>query len=245
MAVPESSSVEEIYSAESLSSTVRLITVAPELPGSIPLIGHIRETYPHIAISLGHSSADFEVGLSALDVGASALTHVFNAMEPMHHRNPGLAGLMVTGRCFYSVIPDGIHLHPSVLAMAFRSNPSRCILITDSIELAGLPDGLYPGHAQIPHKQRKVGNKVTINGTDTLVGSCILLDECVRRMVQYTDCNIAEAVRCVTENIAYMMGETKRGVLEAGRRADFTILDPDDFMVKQTWIAGKKVFEKS
>lgn len=244
LAEPSTSSPEEIYSEELLSSTIRLVTLAPELPGSIPLIGHLKETYPHIAVSVGHSIADYDVGLTALDVGATAITHVFNAMQPLHHRDPGLAGLMATGRCFYSVIPDGIHLHPSIVTIALRTNPTKCMLVTDSIELAGLPDGLYPGHGQIPQKQRKVGNKVTIEGTDTLVGSCILVDECVRRTVEMTGCNIAEAVRCVTENVATMMGETKRGVIEPGRRADFAIIDPVTYTVKETWIEGKKVFEK-
>ena len=162
-------------------------------------------------------------------------------MVPFHHREPGLAGLMATGRCFYSVIPDGIHLHPATLAMAFRTDPSKCILITDSVELAGLPDGVYPGHGQIPYQQRKVGNRVVIDGTDTLIGSCCTLDECVRNMVQMTGCGLAEAVRCVTENVAAMMGESKRGMLEFGRRADFVILDGHG-NVKETWVGGRKVW---
>ena len=220
---------------------MKLITLAPELPGSIALIGHLRETYPDTIISLGHSSASYDEGLAALHVGATALTHVFNAMAPLHHREPGLAGLMTSGRCYYSVIPDGIHLHPATLTMALRTDPSKCILITDSTELAGLPDGVHPGQGQIPHSQRKVGNRVTIEGTDTLVGSCCTLDECVRKMVTMTGCGLAEAVRCVTENVAAMMGESKRGMLEPGKRADFAILDGSG-NVKQTWIAGEKVW---
>jgi N-acetylglucosamine-6-phosphate deacetylase len=130
------------------------------------------------------------------------------------------------------------------LAMAFRTDPSKCILITDSIELAGLPDGVHPGHGQIPYRQRKVGNRVTIEGTDTLIGSCCTLDECVRNMVSMTGCNLAEAVRCVTENVAAMMGENKRGMLEFGRRADFVILDSQG-KVRETWIEGRKVWTAS
>ena len=238
---PTETSPESLYGSENLTSTIKLITLAPELPGSVALIGHLRETYPNIVISLGHSSATYDEGLAALSVGATALTHVFNAMAPLHHREPGLAGLMATGRCFYSVIPDGIHLHPATLAMAFRTDPSKCILITDSVELAGLPDGVYPRNRQIPHQQRKVGNRVTINGTDTLIGSCCTLDECVRNMVQMTGCGLAEAVRCVTENVAAMMGESKRGMLEFGRRADFVILDGHG-NVRETWVEGRKVW---
>ena len=121
-------------------------------------------------------------------------------MEPFNHRSPGLAGLISSPqKPYYSMIADGIHLHPAVVSMAFRANPERCILITDSVEMAGKPDGVYPGHAQVPHVQKKVGNKVTIDGTDTLIGSCIGLDECVRNLVSYSGCSLAEAIRCVTE----------------------------------------------
>ena len=192
-------------------------------------------------ISLGHSSATYSEGLAALDVGATALTHTFNAMPPLHHREPGLAGLMTTGRCYYSVIADGIHLHPATLSLAFRNDPAKCILITDSIEMTGMPDGVYPGHGQIVQRQRKEGNMITIEGTETLIGSCCMLDECVRNLVSMTGCGLAEAVRCVTENVAEMMGEGKRGRLEPGRRADFAILDTRGF-VKETWVGGRRVW---
>ena len=236
-------SPSELYGDNSLRDAVKLITLAPELPGSAALIGQLQEGYPHIVISLGHSSATYEDGRAALQLGARALTHVFNAMNPLHHRLPGLAGLMGTGECHYSIIPDGIHLHPSVVTLCMRTDPRKCVLITDSIELAGLPDGVHPGHGQIPQRQLKQGNRVTIEGTDTLIGSCCTLDECVRNAVAFTGCGLAEAVQCVTENIADMMGETKRGKLEPGRRADFAVLDPEG-NVLETWIKGRRVWDK-
>lgn len=156
---------------------------------------------------------------------------------------------MGTDQCYYSVIPDGIHLHPATLTLAYRANPSKCILITDSIELAGLPDGIYPGNAQIDSQQRKVGNKVTKVGSaatpaeETLIGSCTTLDHCVRNLVNFSGCNLAEAVRCVTENVANLMGERKRGILEPGRRADFAILNRDGEIL-ETWLGGVKVWSK-
>ncbi len=235
---------EEIYGSENLNEgPIKMITLAPELPGTVALIGHLHENYPHIAISLGHSAATYSDGMAALDVGAKMMTHVFNAMLPLNHRQPGLAGLMAGEKAWYSVIPDGIHLHPSVLALAMRASSSKCIFITDSIELAGLPDGVHEGHGQIGGKQRKEGNKVTLVGTDTLVGSCIRLDECVRNVVEFTKCSLAEAVRCVTENVADMIGEGKRGSLEPGRRADLVVLSEAGF-VEETWMEGKKVWTK-
>jgi len=123
--------------------------------------------------------------------------------------------------------------------MAYCSSPSHCILITDSIELSGLPDGVHPGHAQIPFNQVKAGNKVTIEGTETLIGTCIGLDECVRNLMKWANIKVEEAVMCVTENVANAMGLEDRGKLEVGQRADFVILE-EDGTVKETWILGKR-----
>ncbi|OCT44233.1 putative N-acetylglucosamine-6-phosphate deacetylase [Cladophialophora carrionii] len=241
---PTQISPAELYGDHSLREAVKLITLAPELPGATTLIGQLQEEYPHVVISLGHSTATYDEGIAALQLGARALTHAFNAMNPLHHRLPGLAGLMSTGKCHYSIILDGIHLHPSVVTLCMRTDPRKCVFITDSIELAGMPDGLHPGHGQIPQWQLKQGNRVTIEGTDTLIGSCCTLDECVRNAVAFSGCNLAEAVQCVTENIADLMGERKRGKLEPGRRADFAILDGEG-NVLETWIGGHKVWERT
>lgn len=115
--------------------------------------------------------------------------------------------------------------------------------MTDSIELSGLPDGIHPGHAQVPFNQMKTGNKVTIDGTDTLIGTCIGLDECVRNLMTWTDIGVEEAVRCVTENVADAVGLRDRGKLEVGRRGDFVVLQ-EDGTVQETWILGKRAFEK-
>ena len=170
-------------------------------------------------------------------------------MAPLHHRDPGLAGL-VTAPAFegheapyFSIIPDGNHLHPSVCTMLFRSSPSKCILITDSIELAGLPDGKYPGHSQIPFSQTKIGSKVVIEGTGTMIGGCESLDACVRNLIKWSGCSVAEAVRCATENIVNLMGDQERGILEQGRRADFVVLD-SEANVRSTWIGGHNVWNR-
>jgi N-acetylglucosamine-6-phosphate deacetylase len=242
--IPTEISPSKLYDDSNLHDAIKLITLAPELPGATALIGQLQEDYPHIVISLGHSAGTYEEGLAAVQMGARALTHVFNAMSPLHHRDPGLAGLMTTGKCYFSIIPDGIHLHPSVLTLCMRAEPQKCVFITDSIELAGLADGVHPGHGQILGNQYKQGNKVTMEGTDTLIGSCCTLDECVRNAVAFSGCNLAEAVQCVTENIANMMGESKRGKLEPGRRADFVVLNGDGF-VQETWMGGSRVWSAS
>jgi len=144
---------------------------------------------------------------------------------------------------YFSLIADSIHLHPNIIALAYRSSPTHTILITDSIELSGLPDGLYPGHAQIPFKQLKSGNKVTIEGTETLIGTCIGLDECVRNLMVWAGIGVEKAVLCVTENVVTALGLEDRGKLEVGRRADLCVLD-DEGHIKETWVLGKRVYTR-
>ncbi|GAM89481.1 hypothetical protein ANO11243_075200 [Dothideomycetidae sp. 11243] len=245
---PASQSLTDTYGpAGANSEIIKLVTLAPELEASDQLVTQL--VNQGTRVSLGHSNASLEQGISAVKAGATCLTHTLNAMAPLHHRNPGLAGLITTPSSpgfsspYFSFIADGNHLHPSVTTMLFRANSSRAILITDSIELAGLADGVYAGHAQIPFPQRKIGSRVVIDGTDTLVGGCASLAECVRNLMRWSGCDVSAAVRCVTQNIADMMGLHDRGRLEAGRRADFVVLD-DEGNVLQTWIAGKKVWEQ-
>ncbi|PSK40058.1 Intracellular protein transport protein USO1 [Elsinoe australis] len=246
--IQPSVSPTEVYGPDGSSSdTLKLVTVAPELEDSTSLVERLSSQGTRV--SLGHSAASFDQGLAAVKAGATCLTHTLNAMAPLHHRDPGLAGLVTvpstddSASPYFSMIPDGNHLHPSVVAMLFRANPGKAIVITDSIELAGLEDGIYPGHAQIPHQQRKVGSRVTIDGTETLIGGCASLQECVRNLIKWSGCNVAEAVKCVTENVSDFMGLQDRGKLEAGRRADFVVLS-DEGEVLQTWVAGMKVWEK-
>lgn len=243
MQTPSQSSLEETYGGEAALSAVKMVTLAPELEGSTALTETLSQTH-NIVVSLGHSEADYDTGQTALQAGATALTHVYNAMPPLHHRTPGLTGLITSPSApYYSLIADGIHLHPAILTLAYRCNPTRCVLITDAVEMAGMPDGVYPGHAQVPHPQRKQGNRVTIEGTETLIGSCCGLDECVRNLAAWSECGLPAAVRCATENIAGLMGLRDRGVIEEGRRADFVALD-DRGGVLQTWIKGVKVFDR-
>ena len=150
MSIPSLSTLESIYGSGNLSKSIKILTMAPELPGALTHITTLTKTY-EIRVSMGHSAATLEQGKEGMKAGASLLTHTFNAMNPLHHREPGLAGLISDAHPpYFSLIADEIHLHPRIVGIAYRANPKKCILITDSIELSGLPDGTYPGHAQIP-----------------------------------------------------------------------------------------------
>ncbi|RAR02970.1 carbohydrate esterase family 9 protein [Stemphylium lycopersici] len=239
-----------VYGSANLQSAVKLVTIAPELPGSATLIKSL--TSQGIKVAMGHSTATYEQGLTGLSAGASGLTHTLNAMPSWASRAPGLAGLVSlsqTGKVappWYTIIADGEHLHPNTVSLLHRSNPKRSIIITDSIELASLEDGAYPGHSQIPFEQVKSGTRATIAGTDTLIGGCIPMQKSVRNLMDWSGCGIAEAVGTVTENVAAFMnidGKGGRGILKESRRADLTVLS-EEGEVLQTWIAGHKVWDK-
>ncbi|CAD6574215.1 MAG: hypothetical protein ASARMPRED_006603 [Alectoria sarmentosa] len=243
MQSPAESSVGAVYGDEEALSAVKMVTLAPELQTSQDLVQDLVQR--GVIVSLGHSAADYDTGTRALGSGAKMITHAFNAMNPFSHRSPGIAGLISSSEApYFSIIADGIHLHPATATLAFRANPSNCILVSDAIEMAGLPDGLYAGHAQIPHGQRKVGNKVTIEGTDTLVGSCSTVAECVRNLRAWSGCSLAEAVRCASQNVTSLMKDQERGLIEEGRKADFVVLSERGY-VQETWMMGMKLFEKT
>ncbi|KAF2262357.1 Metallo-dependent hydrolase [Lojkania enalia] len=239
----------DLYGSSNLSS-IKLATLAPELPDFSSLIKTL--AFHGIKVSMGHSTASYEEGLAGLQAGATCLTHTLNGMTPFTSRAPGLTGLISLPAMhpyrqpWYTIIADGEHLHPATVSLLYRSNPKKSIIITDSIELASLPDGTYPGHAQIPFEQTKKGTRATIAGTDTLIGGCISLQEAVRNLMKWSGCGIAEAVSTVTENVAAFMGidgKGGRGILKEGRRADLCVLN-DAGEVLQTWVAGAKVWDR-
>ncbi len=239
---PAESSVESIYGDHEALSAIKMVTLAPELGNSLEVIRNL--TKRGIVVSLGHTAADYDTGMRALRAGAKMLTHVYNAMNSFSHRSPGVAGLVSSLEApYFSLIAED--LHPAALAMTFRANREKCILISNADELAGLPDRGYPGHAQIPHRlhsQKKWSEKVTFEGNENLIGSCKSVEESVQNLRKCSGCSLAEAVRCASENIAALMSDEERGLIEEGRKADFVVLS-DGGKVQQTWLKGEMVYE--
>lgn len=248
----DASGATAFYGDDNLRNSVKLVTLAPELERANLIIKELR-TYD-IRVSMGHSIATFEEGYDALVAGATGITHTLNAMPGWESRSPGLPGLLTSRRRkvrgtvveapYHSIIADGHHLHPNTVALLYRANPKKAIIVTDSIELNGLPDGTYPGNAQIVSQQTKSGTRATIIGTDVLIGGCIPLQQSVRNLMEWTGISLPEAVMTVTENISKFMGldgPGGRGVLKPGMRADFNVMT-DDGRILETWIAGKRVW---
>lgn len=172
--------IEACYGAENLrpgregeATRVKLITAAPERGQMMKLIPGL--TSLRIVCSVGHSEATYEEASEAVSLGASMITHLFNAMRPLHHRNPGIFGVLGKAenlnRPYFGVIADGIHLHPTTVNIAFNAHPDGFILVTDAMHLAGLPDGTYPWtNGEQTCNIVKNGSKLLLENSNTIAG---------------------------------------------------------------------------
>jgi N-acetylglucosamine-6-phosphate deacetylase len=233
------------------NSPVKYVTLAPEQPGGLQAIGELRQR--GILVSIGHTAADYEEAQQAVAAGATMITHLFNAMHPLHHRNPGLFGLLGQGtgpKPFFGIIADGIHLHPSAINIAWNAHPEGFILVTDAMALVGLPDGIHDwtnGDRII-----KRGSTLTLEGHgDTIAGSSITLIECVNNFLNWSGVSIAQALGAVTATPAKMLDvHDIKGNLDPGADADLVVLGEvmatdgrTQLAVEQVWKFGVCVFE--
>jgi len=199
---------------------VKLIAVAPETDGAMDFIERAsRET----TVSLAHTTADYATAMEAFRRGANHATHLFNGMEPMLHRAPGVVGAAMDANAYVELICDGLHVHPAVIRAAFRMFPGRVVLISDAVQSAGMPDGDYTlGGQAITMK-----NGRTTLADGTLAGSNITLLEALQNCVSF-GIPLSEAVEAATLRPAVSVGiDAEVGSLEPGKRADLLLLDQD------------------
>ncbi len=199
--------------------TVRLLALAPELPGALPLI---TAASADCRVSLAHTDCDYDTAVAAFRAGARHVTHLFNAMPPFHHREPGLIGAAVEHATSVELIGDGIHVHPAAVRIAFQLfADGRLCLISDAMRACGLPDGDYT-LGGLPVRV-SAGRAVGADGT--LAGSVTDLAEGFRRVVGF-GVPLSDALRAVTINPARAIGiDGETGSLEPGKRADLLLLD--------------------
>ncbi|KAG4075562.1 hypothetical protein HA402_003387 [Bradysia odoriphaga] len=224
---------------------VAIITLAPEKVGALDTIEDLSKR--GITMAVGHSTANLCDGEKAVQKGSNLITHLFNAMLPFHHRDPGLVGLLTSdaipdGRTVYfGIISDGVHTHPAALRIAFRAHPDGLILVTDAISAMGLEDGThFIGQLAVDVRNKKA----YIANTNTLCGSIAPMDECVRIFQKSTNCSLVYALEAASLHPAKCLNiEQSKGTLNYGADADFLMLGRD-LSVWATWIAGECVYEK-
>lgn len=210
---------------------LRMVTLAPEVDGADALLASLARR--GTVASLGHSNADAGAICAGIDRGLVHVTHLFNAMGPFHHRQPGVAGtVLAEDRLTCDVIGDGHHVHPDVFRIAARALGERLVLISDRVDFTDAATGSPASPA--------AGEPLRL-ADGTIAGSQLGLDQAVRNAVAFSGMTLGEAVAAVTIRPARLLGvERERGTLWSGARADFAILDEAGRLV-ETWIGGRPV----
>ena len=212
---------------------VALVTLAPEVEGALPLISELRRR--GITVSVGHSAASREQAQQGFDAGATMATHLFNAMSPLHHRAPGVVGAVLAhAQVRASLICDGIHVDPDVVAISHRLLGERLVLVSDAVAALGLA----PGEVMLG------GLKLTVTDQDvrlpdgTLAGSNLSLDSAVRNLMRFSGCSQGDAFRAATLTPAQLIGRLDLGAIDVGASADLVVWH--DGRVSSTYLRGKR-----
>jgi len=236
-------SIEELASYIDRShNRIRLMTIAPEQPRALEVI---RYAVQHdICVSIGHSEATADQIREAVKLGASHVTHLFNGMRPLHHREPGVAGsALMLDELTVELICDGHHVHRDIIDLVFRvKRPGQIVLITDAVAAAGMPDGDgYHLAGQVCYKQ---DGQVRLLSDNSLAGSCLTMDEALHRTLRYTGRKLEGILPTMTSNPARQAGMHRyKGSIANGWDADFVVLD-QQLEVAATYVRGRCVYTR-
>jgi N-acetylglucosamine-6-phosphate deacetylase len=222
------------------AADVGIVTVAPEVEGVLELIPAFVRTGQRV--SLGHSGADFERSVAAIDAGARHATHLFNRMTPITHRAPGLAGAVLSHQAVTAeLICDGFHVHPAMCRLAIAAKSVDGVMaITDGTAGSGLSAGSL---TRLGGRTIRVSDQAALLEDGTLAGSTLTMDRAFRNIVTMFDMSITEAAMMCSTTPARAMGLTRFGVITEGNIADLVVLDRA-FRVRRTFIAGETVYER-
>lgn len=232
---PDPVDVEGLLAAA--RGTLRIATLAPELPGAFEAIDTLRAA--GVVVAVGHTEADAETARSAFGRGATLLTHAFNAMPGIHHRAPGpVLAALNDERVTLELILDGEHVHPEVARLAVERAPGRVALVTDSMAAAGASDGHYAlGSLNVT----VTAGRAVLSGTETLAGSTLTQDAALRNAVDLLGMELPAAVAALTAVPARVLGlDDRLGRLAPGYAADVVVLDAA-LQVQQVWAAGTRL----
>jgi N-acetylglucosamine-6-phosphate deacetylase len=242
--VPVASAAEGDFSAREILDAIAasrpdvgIVTLAPELPGGVDLVSTLVAAGHRV--SLGHSGADFETAVAAIDAGARHATHLFNRMTPIAHRAPGLAGAVLSrDEVAAELICDGYHVHPAMCRMAIAAKGAeRMMAITDGTGASGLPVGSF---ARLGGRRIEARHDAAFLEDGTLAGSTLTMDRAFRTIVTRLGGSLVEAATMCSTTPARELGLTGFGVIAAGAAADLVVLDRG-FRVVRTLIAGQEV----
>ena len=225
-------SLAEILALHAIAP-IRLVTIAPELLGSLALIPALVEA--GMRVQIGHSDASYEQAMAAIEQGASGFTHLFNAMSALHHRAPGAVGAALAHAQYAELIPDLLHVHPGAIRAALRAIPGL-FCVTDATAAAGMPDGDYRLGRQTVTKC--LGGVRLADGT--LAGSTLTMDQALRNLVAI-GLTLEEASARVSRHAADYLRLADRGRLAVGAWADLVLLDARTLQLQQVCIEGEAI----
>ena len=224
-------SIQQVQTLHALAP-IRLITLAPQLPGHLACIGPLSDS--GFRVKIGHTAGSYEQGLAALQQGASGFTHLFNAMSGLHHRTPGMVGAALAHARFAEIIPDLLHVHPGAIKAAARAIP--CLFcVTDSTSATDMPDGDYSLGQQRVFKC--LGGVRLADGT--LAGSVLTMDQALRNLVEI-GMNLDDASKMVSTHAADYLGCNEWGRLTTGTFADLVVMD-QALNLERVFIEGTEI----
>ena len=233
---PDFEGFQKLY--EGCGGLIRIVDVAPELPGAAEFVAKAKDL---CTVSIAHTDSDYDHARAAIDAGATHLTHLYNAMTPMHHRKPGVVTAALRSNVYTEMICDTIHVHPAMFQFVMDcKGKDKFVLITDCMRAGGMPQGEYTlGELKV------VVDETSARLMDgTLAGSILTLNKAIDNVHKNTNKPLWEIVSAASLNPARAMGMQDRiGSLRAGCNADFAVFD-DDFNTQMTIVDGRVVYKK-
>ncbi|WP_082341086.1 N-acetylglucosamine-6-phosphate deacetylase [Sporosarcina globispora] len=235
------SSIEQFKKWNNLAKqTIKIVTLAPEQPGGMEMVKYLDEN--GIIASIGHSDATYEEVNTAIEAGAKHVTHLFNQMRGLHHREPGVVGAaLLRDELTAELIADGVHVRPEMVKLAFQQKGEKeLILITDAMRAKCLKAGVYDLGGQAV----RVENGKAVLQDGTLAGSILKLGNAMKNMIDFTECSLEDAIQMAAVNPAKQLNVIDRkGTIKMGKDADIVIMD-EQLEVAMTFCRGKLAYHR-
>jgi len=222
---------------ENYMDEIKMITFAPEVEGAEDFIKYLSKNHPNILLSIGHSDASYEQSKQSFNWGVSHATHLFNAMNPYHHRKPGIVGAVFDTDVTCDIIADLIHTHPTVLELVYKVKGNKLMLITDAMRAGCMKCGTY----DLGGRKVDVSEGKALLEDGTLAGSVLTMNQAMDNMIKHTNMSFVEVVNAVTKVPAQKLGVNK-GELKKGYDSDIVIFD-ENFNIITTIINAEVKYQ--